>query len=190
MAAVDTVFIVNFLLNIAIAVTGIIIAMLIPSSRKIRDGEAGTQMGSNRILFVLVLMVIISISVFPISLVFLEGRNLYFGLALDLIAILVTILAVREFFSARKAYRELDYVEEVGTVAISHPQHHPHTAQHAVHHAEELHPEVHPHGHTAQSHSHHGSHITVECPQCGRHIQIAEGSHAITCPYCGLSGTI
>jgi LSD1 subclass zinc finger protein len=32
--------------------------------------------------------------------------------------------------------------------------------------------------------------MTVECPQCGNHLQLPEGSHQITCPHCGLSGTM
>jgi hypothetical protein len=32
--------------------------------------------------------------------------------------------------------------------------------------------------------------MTVECPNCQGHIEIPEGSHTITCPYCGLSGTM
>ena len=32
--------------------------------------------------------------------------------------------------------------------------------------------------------------MTVECPQCHAHIQIQVGSNVITCPYCGLSGTM
>ncbi|MBN1539035.1 MAG: hypothetical protein JW939_02740 [Candidatus Thermoplasmatota archaeon] len=32
--------------------------------------------------------------------------------------------------------------------------------------------------------------ITVECPQCGGHIELPVGSHQITCPYCGMSGTM
>ncbi len=32
--------------------------------------------------------------------------------------------------------------------------------------------------------------IKVECPQCGSHIDIYPGSNQITCPHCGLSGSM
>ena len=209
MASVEIIFLINFILNIVIAVSGIIVAMLIPGTRKILAGEAGASMGAAWMPFVLGAMVLVSIAVFPLSFIALEDRNLYFALVLDVIAIAVTGMALREFFTARKAYRELEEghgLEEVAVVATTashhgqqvhvpeqhpyhgHAQHHQHPAQpqHAPVHAHSLPPEHHEHAH----HPHQHAMITVECPQCGNHLHIPEGSHTITCPHCGLSGTI
>jgi ribosomal protein S27E len=179
MASVETIFIINFLLNIAIAVSGIIVSMLIPSTKKIKAGEAGSSLGASWIPIVLVIMIIVAIAVFPLSFLSLEGRNLYFALVLDIIAIGVTGLAFREFISARKAYKELgegEVVEEVGVVAST-------PSPQAYQQQPVQVPKQHPYQTQVQM-------MTVECPQCGNHIQLAEGSHTITCPYCGLSGTI
>jgi len=64
-----------------------------------------------------------------------------------------------------------------------------HTPDHAMHqHA--AHPQ-HPAAHQAlHAPGAHARMMTVECPQCGGHINLPEGSHQITCPYCGLSGTL
>jgi hypothetical protein len=188
MASVETLFIINFVLNIAIAVSGIIVAMLIPSTKKIRSGEAGTSLGASWIPIVLVIMVIVSIAVFPLSFFSLEGRSLYFALVLDLIAIGVAGLALREFFSARKAYNEIgEHLEEEVGVVASTPQ--------QVHHQPRVQvPQQHPYSQHQEHQQAHEPHqhpmITVECPQCGNHLHIPEGSHTITCPHCGLSGTI
>ncbi len=176
MASVETIFLINFILNIAIAVSGIIVSMLIPSTKRIMEGEAGTSMGAPWIPVVIVIMVIVSIIVFPLSFLALDGNNLIFALILDVIAISVTGLALREFIAARKAYRELEHeVEEVHVVANeTSPQVYQQPMQ------------------VQQSHPYHGQNpmITVECPQCGNHLHIPEGSHQITCSHCGLSGTI
>lgn len=188
MAALETALIINLILNITIAVTGIIVSLLIPSSRKIREGEAGTSMGTAWILVILVVMVLVSLMVLPLTFIFLEGNNLYFGLGLDVIAMIVVILAIREFFAARSAYKDIEMVEVVHTVpAEHHPHaHHSHGQQPAQYPAHYQAPEHHVQQHApAQVNT-----VTVECPSCSNHIQIAEGSHTITCPYCGLSGTI
>ncbi|MGA1793078.1 MAG: hypothetical protein ACMUHM_03935 [Thermoplasmatota archaeon] len=69
-----------------------------------------------------------------------------------------------------------------------------HTPEHSTHHEHHV-QDYHPHGHTAIQHAPpasgaQGKMVMVECPQCGGHINLPEGSHQITCPYCGLSGTL
>ena len=178
MASVEASLLINFILNGIIFTVGIIVALLIPSNRKIREGEAGTSLGAPWIILVLILMLIMTIALFPVSFLFQKGANLVLALVLDLIALIITSTAVISYLGARRAYRELreegyEHVEMVRAVptygghALSHPSEH-------------LHPADPPPGNL----------ITVECPQCGSHLHIPENSHTITCPYCGLTGSI
>ncbi len=32
--------------------------------------------------------------------------------------------------------------------------------------------------------------MTVECPRCGKHLTVQHGANMITCPHCGLSGSL
>jgi hypothetical protein len=36
----------------------------------------------------------------------------------------------------------------------------------------------------------HADQMTVECPRCGKHLTIQQGANMITCPHCGLSGSL
>ena len=67
----------------------------------------------------------------------------------------------------------------------------------APHGQQHFHHPYHNHQHIDSPITHHeqapaaqGPMMTVECPQCGAHLNLPEGSHQITCPSCGLSGTI
>jgi ribosomal protein S27E len=122
------------------------------------------------------LLLLISIGMVPVAIFLLDTTYRMWLIGLDILSIVAVLFALFIYFSARKAYKDLHEmhpVEEVGVVQ----------AQAHEHHHQEVH---HEHHHPAQQQNM----MTVECPQCGNHIQLPEGSHQITCPYCGLSGTL
>ncbi|MFW3145199.1 MAG: hypothetical protein ACMUIE_00120 [Thermoplasmatota archaeon] len=167
--AIDTWWIASELMMVAALVIFLVAMFMIPSKDKVRSREAGT--GPSRAVpyliigtfFFLVLMGIFA---------FLMVKDYWVVLVTDAILIVSAGMVSIDYYTTRRLFRSMG---------------------HEIHHNVEV-----AHGHVHPQHNHHHGHIyphqagtmTVECPQCGGHITIPEGSHQITCPYCGISGTI
>ncbi len=193
MVSPEVAMVINVVLNAIILIPAIIVSLLIPSNKKIRSGEAGTEMGATWIPVTMIFLIIVAVAMIPVTISILDGDDLPYGLGLDILAVLVVVMATYIYFSAKKTFKELLHpVEEVAVVHAETVEGH-----HVVHPHHPVHSPTPSHPHHNQGPHHDHSHgieqpntVTVECPQCGNHIQLAEGSHQITCPYCGLAGTL
>lgn len=167
--AFDAWWIASELMMVAAFVIFIVAMFMIPSKDKVRSGEAGS--GPSRAVpyliagtfFLLLLMGIFA---------FFMVRDYWVVLVTDGILIVCAGMVSIDYYTTRKLFNSVGH-EVHRHVEVAHAQVLPH----------QQYPQGHPHPNQPGT-------MTVECPQCGGHITIPEGSHQITCPYCGLSGTI
>jgi len=192
-----------------------ILLYFIPSDKKIKEGRAGNI--NTPTIPVLMGIGGLLLAANPVLIYLGDFKRDWVQLILGglwILMIIIFILTIIAYNHAKKVIKntQMDmYPHQEPWIAphpgghLSHdPTHHgghPHQqAVHPVHaHPQPAHQGLHPHQPTAQhAHTHqHPAHpqpqhemMTVECPQCAKHIEIPVGSHTITCPYCGLSGSM
>lgn len=154
----------------------------IPSKKKVYAGEVG-RLESPAIPIILglssLLLVIFIVFVFLVD--FTESiMQVIFILFWVLFLLPATLFTLMSYLRAKR------WVKDFNENAPHYPPHQPQPG--------EAPPPPHP-GVQSQSHQQPAGHqpqdtMTVECPGCGSHIRIPAGSHHITCPHCGLSGTL
>jgi len=183
-----------------IAFVGISLALftllvLIPSRKRVLAGEAGRSMKSALVPVLLIVESIIGVAVLVLSLLSeLQVRAFISGLFL----IIAVAFIWFEFFKVRSLMRERPpelVTAEVATIAQ--PSQHqlpvgsnnPNPGQVAPGPEQGVLPRS-QQASLPQAPAAVADTMKVECPGCGGHIEIPLGSHQITCPYCGLSGTL
>lgn len=172
MAELDAYWVISQVLNLLVFLVFFVTLFLIPSREKVRTGQAGPSLES-RTIPVLIILMFISILVIPIIALVLVDQ---FALVLvtDGLLLIAVVLLTIDFARTRQLYREVGASPEVVQAAVAgYPG-----QEQPVQQEQQNEP-------SAQ-----GGTMTVECPNCGGHLEIPEGSHQITCPYCGLSGTM
>ena len=187
MAEWDAYWIVSQALNLMVFGVFFITMFLIPSKDKVRSGEAGQRLGSPTIplLIVLILLFAIGIPIFAVAMV----EDFLIVLGTDCLLLVGVALVTADYFSTRKLYKEITagghvQVEQVHIAVTLPPGLPPHHQQAGTQNPQAQHLP------SAQHDVPQGAMMTVECPNCSGHIQIPEGSSEITCPYCGLSGSM
>lgn len=171
----DTYWIVSQVLNLMVFGLFFITMFLIPSKDRVRSGEADFRLGSPVIPLLIIVILLFAVSI-PIFAVFMV-QDFLVVIGTDCLLLVAVFLVTVDYFSTRKLYKEITAGVQVEQVQIAGtaPQGHPPQQQHLP---------------SAQHPAPQGAVMTVECPNCGGHIQIQEGSSEIICPYCGLSGTM
>ncbi|MFO8050846.1 MAG: zinc ribbon domain-containing protein [Thermoplasmatota archaeon] len=168
MAEWDAYWIISQILNLLVFAVFFVTLFLIPSRDKVRKGEAGSNLFSGTIPVLIVIMYI-SLLIIPIMALLLVEKFIMV-IATDGLLLIAVLLLTIDFVRTRKLYKEISDSNQVVQAAVAGYPAHEQVAQH-------------------QQAAPSGT-MTVECPNCGGHIEIPQNSHQITCPYCGLSGTM
>ena len=160
----------------------IVTYILLPSRKDVR---AGVKKVPGWIPGVHVIMFVLSGAIIGVSLTLVEKYLII--MSTGIILMIAILLAFIDYFITRaqmgRTSAEDGVIHHAVELTDHTPDHTPHQT-HPVHHAPH-----HPQSHSQEARRS-GPMMTLECPQCGGHIQMPEGSHHITCPYCGLSGTL
>jgi ribosomal protein S27E len=186
MLGMDTYWLVSEILLVVTFIAFLFTQVLMPSKKKV---ESGVKVVPSWIGFALVLMLFFTVGV-GITAILLVEKNLVILISAAVLA-LALVLSLIEFFRIKgiadkmAAGGGIHHAAEVSQERlVPHGQQHFHHPYHNHQHMET------PTHQPGQAPAGHGPVMTVECPQCGSHINLPEGSHQITCPYCGLSGTL
>lgn len=210
MADLDLYWIFSQVLNLIVFGIFLVTILLIPSKEKIKSGEAGQNLLTPTIPLLLGI-IFASTLIIPVVAIILQVNAFIVILITDGLLITANLFLTFDFIRSKRLFREISD-QKASHIPQQHHSHHPdHPAvgpqvhQASLQGAQQQHlPQggqqaVHAQAHQAvpqapgQEHLPAASHdkmMTVECPSCGGHIHIPEGSHEITCPYCGLSGTL
>jgi predicted neutral ceramidase superfamily lipid hydrolase len=185
MLGMDTYWLVSELLLLVTFFAFLFTLVMMPSKKKV---ESGVKLVPSWIGIVLFSMLIVTLGAGLMSLLLVDN---FFVILLSAVVLAVAlILSIVEFFRVkavadRMTAGGIHHAVEVSQEGLTHhEQEHFHHQYHNHQHMET------PAHHPEQAPAAKGPMMTVECPQCGSHIHIPEGSHHITCPYCGLSGTL
>ncbi|MBN1390569.1 MAG: hypothetical protein JXA22_08010 [Candidatus Thermoplasmatota archaeon] len=159
----------------------IVTYILLPGKEDVQAGVGripGWIPALHAIMFIMALAIII------ISVLLVE-KNLIIIIT-GIILLIALVLAFIDYIRVRNMVGNYSAVEGVqyATVTMEEPSIHipPHQVPNVTPHHD---PHQRPTGQGTGSRM-----MTVECPQCQGHIELPEGSHHITCPYCGLSGSL
>ena len=166
-----------FLLCLLVFIT----LFFIPTKKKIYAGEVGkldSQLVPIAIGLSGILLVLFIIFVFLVD--FSES-----------IMRIIFILFWVVFLLPATGFTLLSYLKAKSWTREYHEKHGVPIKGHVTHPDQPVGQPVHPQYTHTQGHSQQpGETMTVECPGCGSHLEISVGADTITCPYCGLSGTL
>jgi hypothetical protein len=185
MLGVDTYWLVSEVLLIVTFLAFLITQVLMPGRKKI---ESGVKKIPEWIGFALIIMLIFTIAVGIVAFLVVEKYHVILisggVLGLALVIALIDFYRIKSYIS-RLSKDGVHHAVEVTPEGLTHHDHaHFHHPYHNHQHMAT------PTNQPQQPKPAPGPMMTVECPQCGSHIKLPEGSHQITCPYCGLSGTL
>ena len=185
-------FYLNEPLSLIIIITLLIIMVLIPTKKKVLEGKAGWTMTSKAVPIVLGSSFILLIIIFFLSIFLVEDDVEKWVLILTCGFSIPAVIATGILYFSMKKFIEGQH-QAAMTGAEAHIKVHEgaHTV-HAVEVAEVGHGQEHAEEHVAGSMggaAGAGS-ITVECPGCGGRLEVHEGASSITCPHCGLTGSL
>jgi hypothetical protein len=182
----DTYWLVSEILLVVTFIAFLFTQVLMPGRKKV---ETGGQRVPIWIGFVLVLMLLFTIGVGIAAFIHVDKFEVILisagVLAMALVLSLIEFFRIKGIADKMAAGGGIHHAVEVTQEGMAHHGHqHFHHPYHNHKHMET------PAHHPQQAPAGQGPMMTVECPQCGSHINLPEGSHQITCPYCGLSGTL
>lgn len=186
MFGMDTYWLVSEILLVITFLAFLFTQVLMPNKSQV---ETGVKAVPGWVGPVLVLMLLFTIGVGAIAFLVVEKYLVIMisgaVLALALVISLVDFFRIKGIADTIAAGGGVHHAVEVSEEGLAHHGH-PH-----FHHPYHNHQHIQTPAHQpAQAPASQGPMMTVECPQCGGHIQLPEGSNQITCPYCGLSGTM
>jgi len=173
-------------LAFALSFAGFItIMILIPKKSEIDEGKAGYKMASPLVPTIIASGILVAGFELIISLFARSDDVMYLGIITSILLVLAYGAIFLEFRSVKRH------------MAMAHPHpEHVHTVPH-LEHAHAVHPhhehihEVHPtNEHPQMEAAPDPNMMTVECPRCRKHLTIMKGAQEITCPHCGLTGSL
>ncbi|MDG6224154.1 MAG: hypothetical protein QCI82_01425 [Candidatus Thermoplasmatota archaeon] len=140
----------------------LILTIMIPSRKAIEEGRGGRKIGSAIVPILMVFGSITALSTIPMSILTSDSWVRIAGLVTGPLLVISYLLIFVEY---RRRKRQLSTIEEPVVAEVISPQN-PVPDSTAV------------------------PGMTVECPRCRGHLVIRPGSTSITCPHCGMSGSL
>ncbi len=160
----------------------VVLMVLIPSGKRVREGRAGSTMRSPLVPVLIITAIIISVMMVPLAILFLKKSD--DGWLLGATSAFILPASVLSYWDYRRTKRLFNEVKGGNRTGLAVSQ---------THEADELPLEVaslpSPHQPVPTAHSN-ADHLTVECPRCKGRIEVHPRQATLTCPYCGLSGSL
>ncbi|MCU0798126.1 MAG: TFIIB-type zinc ribbon-containing protein [Candidatus Thermoplasmatota archaeon] len=177
--AIDLFVILYEVMAMSIFLLLLVLFVLIPSRKRVREGRAGSTMRSPLVPILLFSSLTISVLTVPLAVLLVKDALI---LALtSLFIIPASVLAFWDYNATRRLFEEVKAGTTVGPSASQ------------VHEVDELPMDT--ATITAQnpptpSGASRADHMTVECPRCKGRIEVHPRQATLTCPYCGLTGSL
>lgn len=160
----------------------VVLMVLIPSGKRVREGRAGSTMRSPLVPVLIITAMIISVLMVPLAILLVNNSDKAWLLgATSAFIIPASVMSYWDYRRTRRLFDEFKGGDQPGPAASQ------------THEADELPLEVtsitSPHQQIPSAHST-ADHLTVECPRCRGRIEVHPRQATLTCPYCGLSGSL
>ncbi len=169
MFGADNYWLVSEALLILTFISFLVVFVLTPSRRKVLE-EGKDLPGWVPIVLMLMIATAVGVGIFALLMV---KENIIILIS-DSIVIVALVLTIIDHRLVKRAVNKMVASHVAHELPITEQAHADHQHLHAQGH---LYAEGIPM-------------MTVECPTCKGHIEIPEGSHTLTCPYCGLHGSL
>lgn len=180
--AMDLFVLLYEVMAVAIFLLLVVLMVLIPSGKRVREGRAGSTMRSPLVPVLIITTLIISVLMVPLAILLVTDAD--DGWLLGATSAFIIPASVMSLWDYRRTKRLFDQVKAGNLTDPAASQ---------THEVDELPLEV---ASTTSLHQHIPSapspadHMTVECPRCKGRIEVHPRQATLTCPYCGLTGSL
>jgi len=157
----------------------LVLMVLIPSRKRVLEGRAGNTMSSPLVPIMMIIALLVSTLMIPVAIVLVEKALIL--VLTSLFVLPASVATMWDYWRTKKLFEEVRAGGRPGAVPSG------------AHEADELPLEVVSHtppDHTVLEATYRSGHMAVECPRCRGRIQVQPHQTTLTCPYCGLSGTL
>ncbi len=157
----------------------LVLLVLVPSKKRVREGRAGSTMRSPLVPILIISSLTISVLMLPLAVLLVKDALILVVSSLFIVP--ASVITYWDYRTTRRLFEEVRSGTPVGPSASN------------AHEADELPLDVAPtiaSPPPATSAASRADHMTVECPRCKGRIEVHPRQATLTCPYCGLTGSI